>query len=126
MMNQIEMGYDKKFLKEKRKFKNKCPSLDKDFKRFEIALKIKIQENDFMVPVDNKQIFQISGLNKSVYLPAFVVKSFYCEKMNKGSNSGFRITFVWDPKEKFIYFVEFYFKQNKDVEDKTRINNLFK
>ncbi len=126
MMNQIDVNYDKKFLKEKRKFKSKCPSIDRDFKRFEIALKIKIQDNNFKVPVDNKQIFQISGLDKSVFLPAFVVKSFYCEKMNKGSNSGFRITFIWDPKKRSIYFVEFYFKQKKDVEDKNRINDLFK
>ena len=126
MMNQIEVEYDKKFLKEKRKFQGKCPSINSDFKRFEKALKVKIQDNQYMVPVDNKQIFQIAGLDKSVYLPAFVVKSFYCEKMNKGSNSGFRITFVWNPKKKTIYFVEFYFKQKKDVENKDRINNLFK
>lgn len=125
-MNQIEVRYDKKFLKEKRKFLSKCTSIDTDFKRFEKALKIKIQDNGYKVPVDNKQIFQIAGLDKSVYLPAFVVKSFYCEKMNKGSNSGFRITFIWNPKKKCIYFVEFYFKQKKDVEDKDRINKLFK
>ena len=126
MMNQIEVEYDKKFLKEKRKFQGKCPSINNDFKRFVKALKIRIQDNQYIVPVDNQQIFQISGLDKSVYLPAFVVKSFYCEKMNKGSNSGFRITFVWNPKKKTIYFVEFYFKQKKDVENKDRINNLFK
>ena len=79
-MSQIEVGYDKKFLKEKRKFKSKCPSIDKDFKKFEIALKIRIQDNEFTVPVDNKQIFQISGLDKSVFLPAFVVKSFFSQR----------------------------------------------
>lgn len=124
-MSQIEVDYHKKFLKEKRKFRSKCPSIDRDFNRFEIALKIKIQDNNYEVPVDNNHIFKISGLDKSVYLPAFVVKAFYCEKMNKGSNSGFRITFLWNPKEKSIYFVEFYFKQKKDIEDKDRINMLF-
>lgn len=125
-MSQIEVDYDKSFLKEKRKFKRKCPSIDKDFERFEIALKIKIEDNDYVVPEDKKHIFQISGLDKEVYLPAFVVKSFYCEKMNKGSKSGFRITFVWNPKKRLIYFTEFYFKGNKDIEDKDRINRLFK
>ena len=126
MMKTIEAIYDKKFLKEKRKFHSKCPSIEKDFQRFETALKIQIKENDFNVPVDNKRIFRISGLNKNVIFPAFVVKAFYCEKMNKGSRSGFRITFIYNPLKRVIYFVEFYFKENKEIEDKERINKLFK
>ncbi len=63
-MNQIEVEYDKKFLKEKRKFKRKCTSIEKDFKRFEIALKIKIMDNNFKVPVDNKKICRIEGLHE--------------------------------------------------------------
>ncbi len=125
-MKTIEAIYDKKFLKEKRKFHSKCPSIEKDFQRFETALKIQIKENDFNVPVDNKRIFRISGLNKNVIFPAFVVKAFYCEKMNKGSRSGFRITFIYNPLKRVIYFVEFYFKENKEIEDKERINKLFK
>ncbi|MBQ9161312.1 MAG: hypothetical protein IJ122_08360 [Methanobrevibacter sp.] len=125
-MNQIEVDYDKKFLKEKRKLQSKCTSLEKDFERFEKALKIKIKENDYKVPVDNKKIFKIAGLDKRVTFPAFVVKSFYCENMNKCSNSGFRVTFVYDPVEKFIYFTQFYFKQKHEIEDKDRINRLFK
>ena len=113
-MNQIEAVYDKKFLKEKLKFKRKCPSIDNDFKRIEIALKTKIEDNNFKVPVDNKKICRIEGLDSHVTLPAFVVKSFYCEKMNKGRNSGFRITFVYDIAKKLIYFVEFYFKGKKN------------
>lgn len=116
----------KNFFKEKRKLQSKCTSLEKDFERFEKALKIKIKENNYKVPVDNKKIFKIAGLDKCVTFPAFVVKSFYCENMNKGSNSGFRVTFVYDPVEKFIYFTQFYFKQKHEIEDKDRINRLFK
>lgn len=125
-MTQIEVDYDKKFLKEKRKFKRKCPSIENDFRRLEIALKTKIKDNNYKVLVDNKKICRIEGLESCVTLPAFVIKSFYCEKMNKGRNSGFRITFIYDYNKKFIYFVEFYFKSNKKVEDKNRINQLFK
>ena len=121
-MNQIEVRYDKKFLKEKRKFKRKCTSIENDFKRFEIALKIKIIDNNFKVPVDNKKICRIEGLQECVTLPAFV----YCEKMNRGRNSVIRITFIYDPLKKIIYFVQFYFKGNDEVENKNRINKLFK
>ena len=125
-MNQIEIGYDKRFLKEKRKFNRKCPSIDDDLKRFEKALKVDIKDNNYQIPLDNKKYSKISGLNDNVTLPAFVAKVFYCKKMNKGSKSGFRITFVYDPSERFIYFVEFYFKQKNEIEDKNRINRLFK
>ena len=126
MMNQIEIGYDKHFLKEKRKFNRKCPSIEEDFKLFEKALKVDLEDNDYQIPLNNKKYFKISGLDKNVTLPAFVAKTFYCKKMNKGSKSGFRITFIYDPSTRFIYFVEFYFKQKNEIEDKDRINRLFK
>lgn len=125
-MNQIEIDYDKRFLKEKRKFNRRCPSIENDFKRFEKALKTDLKYNNYLIPLNNKKYSKISGLDDDVTLPAFVAKAFYCEKMNKGSKSGFRITFVYDPSAKFIYFVEFYFKQNNEIENKDRINKLFK
>lgn len=125
MTNQIEIGYDKRFLKEKRKFKRKCNSIDEDFERFEKALKVDQKDNNYKIPLDTKKYSKISGLDKNVTLPAFVAKVFYCKKMNKGSKSGFRISFIYDPDEYFIYFVEFYFKQNNEIENKERINHLF-
>ena len=46
--------------------------------------------------------------------------------MNKGSKSGFRISFIYDASEYYVYFVEFYFKQKNEIENKDRINHLFK
>ncbi len=126
MMNQIEIGYDKRFLREKRKFNRKCSSIDLDFKRFEKALIVDLEDNNYKIPLDTKKYSKISGLADYVTLPAFVAKSFYCKKMNKGSNSGFRISFIYDPSTRYIYFVEFYFKQVNEVENKERINRLFK
>ena len=126
MTNQIEIGYDKRFLKEKRKFKRKCPSIDEDFERFEKALKVDLKDNDYKIPLDTKKYSKISGLDKNVTLPVFVAKVFYCKKMNKGSKSGFRISFIYDQDEYYIYFVEFYFKQSNEIENKERINRLFK
>lgn len=126
MTNQIEIAYDKRFLKEKRKFSRKCSSIDGDFKRFEKALMVDLEDNNYKVPLDTKKYSKISGLAPYVTLPAFVAKVFYCKKMNKGSKSGFRISFIYDQSSRYIYFVEFYFKQTNEVENKERINRLFK
>ena len=80
MTNQIEIGYDKRFLKEKRK----CPSIDEDFERFEKALKVDLKDNDYKIPLDTKKYSKISGPYKNVRLPAFVAKVFYCKKMKIG------------------------------------------
>lgn len=126
MTNRIEIDYDKRFLKEKNKFKRKCPSIDDDFKLFEKALKIDLKDNNYKIPLNTKKYSKISGLDNNVTLPAFVAKVFYCKKMNKGSKSGFRISFIYDASEYYVYFVEFYFKQKNEIENKDRINHLFK
>ena len=96
MTNQIEIGYDKRLLKEKRKFKRKCHSIDEDFERFKKSLKVDLKDNNYKIPLDTKKYSKISVLDKNVTLPAFVAKVFYCKKMNKGSKSGFRISFIYD------------------------------
>ena len=87
---------------------------------------VDIKYNNYTVPTENDKYFRIAGLDECVTLPAFVAKAFYCEKMNKGMKSGFRITFIYDPSENLIYFVQFYFKSKNEIEDKNRINRLFK
>jgi len=89
-------------------------------------LKVDLKDNDYKIPLDTKKYSKISGLDKNVTLPVFVAKVFYCKKMNKGSKSGFRISFIYDQDEYYIYFVEFYFKQSNEIENKERINRLFK
>lgn len=124
-MNDFDFNYHKRFLKEKEKLSNKCTSLENDFEIFKTTLQVDIRDNNYNVPTDVGKYFKIKGLSKKVTLPAFVVKKFYCENMNKGSNSGFRFTFLYDKSERLIYFVEIYFKGQKQIENKDRINNLF-
>lgn len=125
-MTQIDVEYHKKFLREKRKLARKCRSIDSDFEDFKTALITDIIYHDYTVPTDTKKYFRIAGLDDCVNLPAFVAKVFYCEKMDRGAHSGFRITFIYDPSENLLYFIQFYFKSNDEVEDKERINKLFK
>lgn len=68
----------------------------------------------------------ISGLESYVNIPAFIIKKFRCEGINRGANSGFRITFLFDKEDSRFVFVEIFNKNKKKIPDKTRINNLFK
>ena len=124
-MTQIDIEYHKRFLREKRKLMREYPSIENDFEDFKTALITDIRYNNYSVPHDNKKYFRITGLDETVSLPAFLGKAFYCEKMNKGSNSGFRVTFIYDPSENLILFIQFYHEDETKI-DKERINHLFK
>ena len=53
----------------------------------------------------------ISGLDNYVNIPAFIIKKFRCEGINRGVNSGFRITFLFDKDEARFVFVEMFKKK---------------
>ena len=116
--------YHYKFKKEFNKVlkKHQCPSLKSDFKLLYDALIKYLQNIDKFPP---HICMHIAGLDNSVSVPAFIVKRFRCEGINKGANSGFRITFLFDLDEGKFIFVEFFNKNKKDVEDKKRINEMF-
>ena len=52
-------------------------------------------------------------------------KKFRCKGINKGSRSGFRITFLFDQEESRFIFVEIFNKNKKEIPDKNRVNELF-
>ena len=122
-MNEYKSDYHPKFCKEFKKFinRNKCPTLESDFKLFKKNLKDDISRNKLLPSKYHK----ISGLDSRVNQPAFIFKDFRCEGINKGKKSGFRITFLIINRE-YFYFTEIYHKNQKDVEDKERINALFR
>lgn len=102
--------------------RHKCPTLKEDFERLKIALVQYLEDlNRFPVNICNR----ITGLDSKVKFPAFIVKNFRCKGINKGSRSGFRITFLFSREDNLFYFVEIYNKNKKPVEDKERINELF-
>lgn len=119
----ILFKYHPKFRKEFEKIinKRKCPSLKEDFELFKDVL-----IDDFSsygkLP---RRYHKISGLASYVNEPAFIVKDFRCKGIGKGKRSGFRLTFVFYDY-KCILFTEIYYKNKKEVEDKERINKLFK
>ena len=67
----------------------------------------------------------ISGLENNVTVPDFIIKKFRCKGINKGSRSGFRITFLFDQEESRFIFVEIFNKNKKEIPYKNRVNELF-
>ena len=116
--------YHYKFKKEFEKIinKNECPSFKTDFKLLYDALIMKLMESKNFSP---NLCMRMSGLEKNVTIPAFIIKKFRCKKINKGSRSGFRITFLFSHDQNKFIFVEIFKKNEKKIPDKKRINDLF-
>lgn len=68
----------------------------------------------------------ISGLGLS-RSKVFKVRKFRCQTLKeRGNQSGFRIIYAFkDDMPDLIYFIEIYFKADKEIEDKNRIKKYF-
>jgi len=107
------------------------PEFDRDtrrllkrFKTIEDDLKIFIEKQLILyhkLKIDNKGIFQITGLpveNPKVYK----AKKFACKSLKgKGVQSGIRVIYAYDEGKDKIVLIEIYFKGDKANEDKKRI-----
>ncbi|MDR1835272.1 MAG: hypothetical protein LBQ96_05665 [Fusobacteriaceae bacterium] len=52
----------------------------------------------------------------------YKVKKFACKSLkNKGARTGLRVIYVYDKSPEKITFVEIYYKQDKDMEDRDRL-----
>ncbi len=110
---------------------SRLPEFEKDIKRLlkrlktiEDDLEIFIEKQLFLyhkLKVDNKGIFQITGLpveNPKVYK----AKKFACKSLKgRGVQSGIRVIYVYDEEKDKIVLIEIYFKGDKANEDKKRI-----
>lgn len=106
-----------KFTKEFKKLLKKYRTLDRDF---EIAKKHTI-EMLHIKRKDNKSCYEIPGFNNEICM-IYKIKKFACKAMKgKGSRSGIRIIYAYFPKTDEIYFLEIYYKGNKENEDRDRI-----
>jgi len=105
-------------------FKRDTKRLLKRFKTIEDDLGIFIEKQLFLyhkLKVDNKGIFQITGLpveNPKVYK----AKKFACKSLKgKGVKSGIRVIYAYAEEKDKIVLIEIYFKGDKANEDKKRI-----
>ena len=105
-------------------FEKDIKRLLKRFKTIEDDLEIFIEKQLFLyhkLKVDNRGIFQITGLpleNPEVYK----AKKFACKSLKgRGVQSGIRVIYAYDEEEDKIVLIEMYFKGDKANEDKQRI-----
>ena len=105
-------------------FEKDTKRLLKRFKTIEDDLEIFIEKQLFLyhkLKVDNKGIFQFTGLpagNPKVYK----AKKFACKSLKgRGVQSGIRVTYAYDEEKDKIVLIEIYFKGDKANEDKKRI-----
>ncbi|WP_407416155.1 hypothetical protein [Methanobrevibacter sp.] len=95
--------YHHKFKKEFNKIfsKRQCPTAKEDFKLLYDVLIQHLNESD---KFESHICIHISGLENYVTVPAFIIKKFRCEGINRGANSGFRITFLFDKEGRAFCF----------------------
>lgn len=114
---------------------NKTSEFEKDFKK--LAKRFRTLDDDLEVfiktqlnlchklKLDNKGIFQITGLGMD-YPKIYKAVKFACKSLKgRGSDSGIRIIYAYYEKEDIIEFIEIYFKADKENEDKERIKNYY-
>ena len=105
-------------------FERDTRRLLKRFKTIEDDLEIFIEKQLILyhkLKVDNKGIFQITGLpveNPKVYK----ARKFACKSLKgKGVQSGIRVIYAYEEERDKIVLIEMYFKGDKANEDKKRI-----
>lgn len=114
--------YHHKFKKEFQKtfVRHQCPTIKSDFKLLYDILIQHLSESD---KFESHVCMRMAGLENHVNVPAFIIKKFRCEGINKGVNSGFRITFLFDKEESKFIFVEIFHKNKKKIPDKIGLMN---
>ena len=112
------------------------PEFDKDFKRllkrfrtlkedFEIMKKAAI-ETYHLLNIQTQSIVTIQNFCGQNYL-SMKVRKMACKSLKgKGVQSGLRVIYVYEPQKEKITFVEIYYKQDQENEDKERLKKLLK
>jgi mRNA-degrading endonuclease RelE of RelBE toxin-antitoxin system len=109
-------------------FDEELGKLGKRFRTIRADLEIFIDKQLYLyhkLRIDNRGIFQISGL--SIDNPRlFKAKKFACRSLpGKGVQSGIRIIYAYFEKQDKIELVEIYFKGDKETEDRRRITKYY-
>ena len=116
--------------------KDDLPEFHRDFKylrkRFctlteDLAVFIETELNLFhKLKIDNRGIELISNLGIE-YPKIYKVKKFACKSLKgKGVQSGIRIIYAYYPDKDTIEFIEIYYKGDKEIEDRDRIQQNYK
>ena len=110
-------------------FENDLKKLLKRFKTLEDDLNIFIEKQLNLyhkLKIDNKGIFQITGL--PIESPKiYKAKKFTCLSLKgKGVQSGIRIIYAYFEEKDKIELIEIYYKGDKENEDRERISKYYR
>lgn len=107
------------------------PEFKKDFKR--LAKRFRTLPNDLetlkkaaielrhLQKIDNQACFAIPGCISPV-ASVYKVKKFACRSLKGGANSGLRLIYIFIESANKILLLEIYYKGDKSLEDRERIN----
>lgn len=116
----MQIEYSADFQKDLKKLKKRFRTLDSDLQNF-IKVQIKLFHE---LKLDNQGIVEISGLGID-YPIIYKARKFACRSLKgSGSRSGIRIIYAYYPDMDKIEFIEIYYKGDKEVEDRKRIENF--
>jgi len=110
---------------------SRLPEFEKDIKK--LLKRFKTLEDDLEIfiknelnlchklKIDNKEVSQVPGLK--IEIPKiYKAKKFACRSLKgKGDQSGIRVIYAYFEKKDKIEFIEIYYKDDKENEDKERI-----
>lgn len=110
------------FEKDLKKLSKRFKTLEEDLNNF-IQTQLNLYHKQ---KIDNKGIFQISGL-KIEYPQIFKAKKFACRSLKgKGVQSGIRLIYAYFNEEDRIELIEIYYKGDKENEGRERILTYYK
>lgn len=113
----MELEETDEYLKDIKRLRKKYKSLPKD-----LAVLVKVIK--FTPKARPPFSYQIQGLK--IKTSVIKVKKIASDSFKgRGARSGFRLIYAWLEEEKRIVFVELYHKNEKDTEDRERINRYF-
>lgn len=110
------------FEKDLKKLRKRFSSLEEDLRVFiKVAMNLFHKQN-----IDSNAIFHISDLGiKSPKV--YKAKKFACKALKgKGAQSGIRVIYAYYENDDRIEFVEIYFKQDQEKENRERIRKYCK
>ena len=93
------------FVKDLKKLKF---DIEEDLERFKKALSAE--------PTTLNGSVKISNLGEGIY-SVFKARKFRCKALNKGSQSGIRVIYTYNPKTDEIILIEIYYKCKKENHD---------
>lgn len=121
-MSQIRYDETLPFKKDIKSLQKKYKTLPKDLKTAQ-EYGIELFHNN---QVETRSIVKIKGVNTD-RVEFYKIVKFTCQALRgRGADSGIRIIYAFQPKEKLVTFLEMYFKADQENEDKDRIKGFLK